>query len=145
MATFPGAALMLERPKNLISAASAGLSPMLVGWSATDWNPRHDQPKMVATLIGRKEGGNKRTIEDTSTTQKRTSEAGEVEDAEVSPGKKRELRPLRNELFVSIDSVERLSQVTWTRLRHLSPKRSCDLYFVLFSHRRFQNPAVFSC
>lgn len=74
---------MLERPENLISAAPAGLSPMLVGWSASDWNPQNDRPEMVATSKGREEGGNMTTIEDTSITTKRMSKEGEVEVAEV--------------------------------------------------------------
>lgn len=90
-------------------------------WVSNRLRPRHDQPKMVATLIGRKEGGKKTTIEDTATTTKRTSEAGEVDDAEVSPGKEKTTATVI-ELFISIDSNKRLSQVTWIRLRHLSPK-----------------------
>lgn len=106
---LPEAALALERPEAGILEASAGLSPMLAGWSEFDGTTRRSGDLATARLT-------EQNVEDKKTTQEvvRTTTAaisGKEVMADVEPSmRKGTMLVVDDGLLDNVDFEERLSQ-----------------------------------
>ena len=106
---LPGAALTLERPEVVTKAALAGLSPMLAGWSASDYAKLWPSDSTALRLTEREVKGEVNMPEAVRTTTAATSEEEVLENAEASVRKETTLG-IEDGSFKNVAFDERLSQ-----------------------------------
>jgi hypothetical protein len=106
---LPGASLALERPELGSSAAQAGLSPMLAGWTVSDCDARNIEDVAVANVTERRVRGE--VIMQGAARTITTEISGEeiVTNAESSV-RKDKMMGVDDGLFENIDFDEHLSQ-----------------------------------
>lgn len=106
---LPGTALTLERSEVGISAAPAGLSPMLAGWSVSDLAAQWSGVSEAARLKEREMEGELDTPQAVRTTTATTSREQVAVNSE-STMRKETTQIVDDELLENVDSDDRLSQ-----------------------------------
>lgn len=106
---LPGTALALERAEIGISAAPAGLSPMLVGWSISDYAAQWPGGPVVGHLMDGEVEGEVSTPGAVRTTTLATSRVDVVANAETSMWEEKQL-VVDDDLLENVDFDESLSQ-----------------------------------